>query len=71
MEQASNKRNNHTLTIDNRTLHVAEWARESGLHVQTIIGRIRKGWPTDQLLSKQDGRKTALHERGPDGRFIP
>lgn len=48
------------LTHNGQTLPVREWARRTGLHFNTILGRLRRGWTVADAL-----RKT------PDARFQP
>lgn len=43
-EQAANKRTNRFLTINNKTLCIAEWARVSGTDKSTISRRVKLGW---------------------------
>ena len=68
-EQNANKCSNHLLTAFGRTQHVAEWARESGLHIQTVLWRLRHGWSAERALGPEDNRATTEHNRGADGRF--
>jgi len=46
-EQNRNRRDNRMITVGDRTLCVADWARETGKSVQVIHGRIKHGWPAD------------------------
>ena len=50
-EQASNKRNNHYITVDGETFTVAEWARRTGLPHSTIRRRISYGWDDKRAVS--------------------
>jgi hypothetical protein len=50
-EQAQNRRDNHLLTIDGRTLCASEWARFAGIKVATIFARLRVGIPMEMLLA--------------------
>src|SRR5581483_5894279 len=66
--QNANKRNNHRLTIGGETRHVSEWARRAGLHVQTVLWRLRNGVPPAEAV--QPGRKLRTrYTRGEQGRF--
>jgi hypothetical protein len=38
------------LSAHGRTMTLAEWSKELGLSRQVIFGRIKKGWPLDQVL---------------------
>lgn len=48
--QQSNKRNNHRLTINGKTLTIAQWGDESGLKPNTILTRVRRGWAEHRIL---------------------
>ena len=39
------------LTMDGETLSVKEWSANTGLTIDTIYGRIRKGWSTRDVLT--------------------
>ena len=41
---------------------VSEWAIETGLHVQTILWRLRQGWPTSKCLSIRRFDDKVTHE---------
>ena len=43
-QQNRNKRSIHKLTIDGVTKGIADWADESGVHLETIRSRIVRGW---------------------------
>ena len=49
--QSKNMRKNRFLTHDGKTLCISDWARLKGIHVQTLLGRQRKGWSTHDLLT--------------------
>lgn len=42
LEQANNKSNNHLITHDNKTMTLAEWARELGINYSTLRSRINR-----------------------------
>lgn len=50
IEQQKNKRTTVFLTYNNETLHLAEWARKSGLKKSTFSERYRKGWTIQQIM---------------------
>lgn len=50
-EQNNNKRNNHFVTYNNRTQTVAQWARETGIPKQTLLGRLKRGWNAEKTLT--------------------
>lgn len=49
-EQAGNRRDNRTLTINGVTKVLAELSRESGIGHMTIIHRLDLGWPPEQAV---------------------
>lgn len=57
LEQANNKTSNHTLTVDEETLNVSEWARRLGCVPSAILYRLRKGW------SEKDAVTVLIPER--------
>lgn len=48
--QQRNRRNNVVITHGGQTLTVAEWAELTGLKPNTIVSRMRRGWPAERLL---------------------
>ncbi len=51
-QQARNKRNSLFITHNGETLHVREWAERTGIHTDTLRGRILKlKWSTDRAFS--------------------
>lgn len=55
-QQAANRRNSIHLTIDGETRIVAEWARISGVHPQTIVNRHRSGYSDRDAVFGKDAR---------------
>jgi len=51
IENSRNTRRNRVITALGQSLCVTEWARKSGLNIQTILTRLRKGWPLDEAVS--------------------
>lgn len=49
--QSNNRRNNWLLTFDGRTQTVAQWAKEVGISKNTLLGRLKWGWPTEDALT--------------------
>lgn len=52
-EQSQNRRNTHWLTFDGRTMCAADWAKELGINVRLLYGRIKAGLPVEKVLSAQ------------------
>ena len=40
------------LAYDGRTQTIAEWARESGIHPQTLYNRHNAGWPVERIIGQ-------------------
>ena len=60
-EQANNKRNNRTLTLNNETRTMAEWAEITGLSTTCICLRLnRYGWSVEDALTKPSKRKEKI-----------
>lgn len=57
-EQQNNRRNNRILKINGVEKTVAQWSEETGLHRATIMGRIKRGWSEDRILSDPSGGST-------------
>lgn len=53
--QQRNKRNNHVLTIGNKSMTLVEWGDKTGIKANTILTRIRRGWPQHRLLKVANG----------------
>lgn len=49
-EQCRNKRDNHFLTHNGKTLCIVDWAAETGLKRKTIERRLNRGWSAEQTL---------------------
>lgn len=45
-----NKRNNRTLTVEGKTLTIAEWAERTGIRHNTIAARLRRGCTAAEAL---------------------
>lgn len=50
--QNNNTRRNHTLTVNGRTMTVAEWAKETGVSRLTLHQRIKNGWSDEDVILK-------------------
>lgn len=64
IEQSHNKRNNNNLELNGETHCITEWGRILGLNHKTIEGRIKKGWPIEKVLSKEDYREVFITYNG-------
>lgn len=60
-QQTRNKRNNHVVEWRGRQMVVTDWAELLGLKPNTVIYRLRRGWPVERALSK-DADPAALAE---------
>ena len=52
LEQQSNRRFNLFITYRGETLVIPEWSRRTGVPIETIRQRLKKGVPADLLFSK-------------------
>lgn len=50
-QQQSNCRSNVNLTHDGKTMILSDWARETGIHFETLRKRLRSGWSTERVLT--------------------
>lgn len=51
VQQQRNRRNNHRVAINGRTMTLADWEEETGIKANTILTRIRRGWPESRWLT--------------------
>lgn len=51
LEQGANKRNNRKVTFNGETLHLAEWARRTGISDKLIGQRLKAGWSVERALT--------------------
>ena len=51
-EQQNNRRNNTVLEHDGQRMTVAQWGRKLGLHKDTILRRLARGWSVRDALTK-------------------
>ncbi len=49
--QANNKRTNHFITYDNKTLTIAQWSQETGISPCAIYCRLQRGWSPEKTLT--------------------
>jgi hypothetical protein len=55
-EQQNNRRVNRQITLSGATKSIAEWSRETGIHVNTISLRLDRGLSPDRALSPEKRR---------------
>jgi lambda repressor-like predicted transcriptional regulator len=52
-EPASGKKSPvRTITFEDRTMTIGQWARETGLSFSTLAGRLDSGWPPERILKE-------------------
>lgn len=51
-EQHNNRRSNKLITHEGRTQTLAKWAKETGIGRATISYRLKRGWSTEEALSR-------------------
>ena len=50
-QQARNKRRSRPISHNGETLTPVEWGEKTGVHPQTIISRLNRGWSVEKSLS--------------------
>lgn len=55
IQQATNRRSTRLLTVGDRTQSMAEWAREMGMHKETLWQRLRMGWGVEEAVTTPVG----------------
>ena len=50
-EQSRNRRSNHLLTFQGKTMNITEWSEEIGINHRTIRSRINYGFSIERVLS--------------------
>jgi hypothetical protein len=53
VQQARNKSNTRLIVAFGKSMVAQAWADELGLHVATIKGRIKRGWPIESVLTEK------------------
>ena len=51
MEQAQNTRRNKYLVYGGETKSVSQWARDKGIHKNTLLWRLNNGWSVSAALT--------------------
>jgi len=49
-EQGYNQRSNHLLSFKGKRMSLTSWSKVTGISVQTLSSRIRRGWSDDRVL---------------------
>ena len=57
IEQSNNKRNNKLITIANKTMTMAMWAKERNINRRTVQSRLRSGWTELEALEFVERKK--------------
>lgn len=52
VEQQNNRRNNHVVEFEGTSRTVYEWASVVGIKPNTLICRLRRGWPVERALTE-------------------
>lgn len=52
-EQGENRRNSIVITWNDTTLLLSQWSERTGISVQVIGTRLRKGWPLDKVFANE------------------
>lgn len=50
--QANNKRVNHPMTLNGKTLNAKQWSNELGIKYSTLMNRIKMGWSDVDVLTR-------------------
>ena len=50
-EQSRNRRTNHQITWNGKTMCISAWANELGINVNTIIARFGRGWDVERTFT--------------------
>ncbi len=61
IEQANNKRTSKTITYNNKTQTIAEWARETGLNKKMLYARASRGWTPNHIFTPSQPNGTNQH----------
>ena len=57
VQQANNRRTNVMITYKDKTLSLADWARETGYSYDTIRSRYRRGWSPERIIETPQQKK--------------
>lgn len=56
-QQARNRRNNHTITVGDESLTLAQWQERTGMSHATLLTRLRHGWTPEQTINTRPYEK--------------
>lgn len=68
VQQIANRRNAKLITHCGDSLTAAQWAKRFGLKKSTVEGRIKMGWPIDEVFSVPVGRWESRRYRSSEER---
>jgi hypothetical protein len=61
-EQQNNKKDNHYITYNNKTMSLGDWARELKCERATIYARLQRGWTEEEAVSTPIGHRRKKKE---------
>lgn len=70
IKQANNKSNNRKITYKGKTLSLAQWARETGLHISTFSARYRRFGVCEKLFTPFSLRNYELDKKISKGAIL-
>ena len=62
-EQMRNRRCTKYITADGETLSVPEWAERLGIRIQSVYGRLERGWSEEDAVLTPAGGKCASSQK--------
>lgn len=57
-EQANNRTTNRWITARGETLTLKQWSERTGIHAQTLLHRLTRGWSDEKTISTPVGSNT-------------
>lgn len=49
--QQNNRRTNRFITAHGKTMTISQWSREIGVGKQTLLARLNRGWPDEDVIT--------------------